>query len=643
VISGRIGMGTPGSGEGIVQSRRLLSRRILWLALLAGCAGPASVVPAGAPVDAVAVASSASPTNAPSGAAAHADSRELPERGSGHTPKPGWALRRMAVAAANPLAAAAGWRTLQAGGNAVDAAVSVQMVLALVEPQSSGLGGGALLLLWDGHRTSAWDGRETAPAAADERLFLRPDGRPMPFGAAVVGGRAVGVPGAVRMLEAVQRAHGRLPWARLFEPAIALAEGGFPVSERLHRQLAADAHLAQDAQARRYFFDAAGAPWPIGHRLRNPALAEVLPPAQLERADALYQGAIAADIVARVRGHAGNPGRLSEADLAAYRPRRRDPLCTDWRQRYRVCGFPPPASGQIAIMQILGMLERYAPAPAPLADGRPTPAWLHVYTEAARLAFADRDRYVADPDYVAPPGGDWRALLAPAYLAQRAALIGPTRMPLAPAGQPAGEAGAWAAMPAQPESGTSHVSIVDAEGRAVALTTTIEAEFGARLMSDGGSGKVGGFLLNNQLTDFSFVPADAAGRPVANRVQPGKRPRSSMSPTLVFDLRDGRLVMTLGSPGGAAIIHYTAKTLLGTLVWGLDVQRAIDLPNYATFGGALLLEAGRFPDGTAAALRALGHEVRELELTSGVQAIERRPGGWFGGADPRREGVVVGE
>ncbi|NLZ39736.1 MAG: gamma-glutamyltransferase family protein, partial [Comamonadaceae bacterium] len=456
-----------------------------------------------------------------------------------------------------------------------------------------------------------------------------------------VGGRAVGVPGAVRMLEAVQRAHGRLPWARLFEPAIALADRGFPVGERLHRQLAADVHLAQDVQARRYFFDAAGAPWPIGHRLRNPALAEVLRAIAARGADALHRGAVAADIVARVRGHAGNPGRLSEADLAAYRPRQRAPLCADWRQRYRVCGFPPPSSGQIAIMQILGMLERMAPAP--LAEGVPTPAWLHVYTEAARLAFADRDRYLADPDYVAAPGGDWRALLASAYLAQRAALIGPTRMPRAPAGQPAGEAGARAAMPAQPESGTSHVSIVDAEGRAVALTTTIEAEFGARLMSDGGSGKAGGFLLNNQLTDFSFVPADAASRPVANRVQPGKRPRSSMSPTLVFDLRDGRLVMTLGSPGGAAIIHYTAKTLLGTLAWGLDVQRAIDLPNFATFGGALLLEAGRYPDAAAAALRALGHEVRELELTSGVQAIERRPGGWFGGADPRREGVVVGE
>jgi len=338
------------------------------------------------------------------------------------------------------------------------------------------------------------------------------------------------------------------------------------------------------------------------------------------------------------------PGTLSEADLAAYAPRQREPICTDWQAVYRVCGFPPPSSGHLALMQILGLLERLPTQAQPLQSGVPGPDWLHAYTEAARLAYADRALYVADPDFVAAPGGDWKQLLAGAYLRQRAALVGTQSMKAAPPGQPPGAApSAHATMPEQPEHGTSHISVVDGEGRAVALTTSIEAAFGARVMADGGSGLPGGYLLNNQLTDFSAAPADAAGRPIANRLQPGKRPRSSMSPTLVFDGRDGRLLMTLGSPGGPAIIHFVAKTLLGTLQWGLDAQRAVDLPNFGSFNGPTVLEAGRFPPSALEALRGRGHSVAEIELTSGLQAIQRTPDGWFGAADPRREGVVRGD
>lgn len=566
-----------------------------------------------------------------------------PEGPSGATVQRGASARRFMVAAANPLASDAGYRMLQAGGTALDAAIAVQMVLALVEPQSSGIGGGALLLHWDGRALQAWDGRETAPAAADEALFLQADGQPMPFMAAVVGGRAVGVPGAVRMLEAAHRQHGRLPWARLFAPAIALAEQGFAVSPRLHALLQAETALRDDAQARAYFYGDDGAPRPVGYRLRNPALAAVLRAIATHGSEVLHRGAVAADIAARVRGHATNPGRLSEADLADYTPKLREAMCSDWREIYRVCGFPPPSSGHLAIMQILGILEHRPAIGAALVDQRPGADWLHDYTEASRLAYADRAQYVADPDFTAPPAGRWTSLLDAAYLKQRAALIGPRSMGMAAPGIPEGAASAWASQAEQPEFGTSQVSVVDGEGRAVSMTTTIEAAFGARLMSDGGTGLAGGFLLNNELTDFSFAPRGADARPIANRVQPGKRPRSSMSPTLVFDRRDGRLLMSLGSPGGAAIVHYVAKTLLGTLVWGLDAQRAIDLPNFGSFNGPTLLEKGRFAAPTVQALQARGHVVQETDLTSGLQAIARTPQGWFGGSDPRREGAVMGD
>jgi gamma-glutamyltranspeptidase/glutathione hydrolase len=553
-----------------------------------------------------------------------------------------------AVASANPAASDAGAAMLRAGGNAIDAAIAVQMVLALVEPQSSGIGGGAFLLHWDGRQLQAWDGRETAPAAADERLFLDDAGRPLPFDAAVTGGRPVGTPGVVRMLEAVHRLHGRLPWARLFEPAIALAEQGFVVGPRLAALLRGTdgGKLRNDPQASSYFFQADGTPAAAGERLRNPALAAVLRRLAREGSSALHRGPVAADIVRRVRKHPGNPGRLAESDLSRYEPRQREPLCTPWQRRYVVCGFPPPSSGHLTTMQILGILDEWPDAPRPLQGGLPSPAFLHRYAEAARLAFADRALYVADPDFVAPPAGRWDSLLDERYLEGRAGLLNDQySIGVATAGVPPSAAKGASLAPAaeQLEHGTSHVSIVDAEGHAVAMTTTIEAAFGSRVMSDGGTGLPGGFLLNNELTDFAFAPRDPAGRPVANRVQPGKRPRSSMGPTMVFDQAGGALRLVMGSPGGATIIHYNAKTLLGTLAWGLPPQQALDLPNFANDNGATRLETGRFPQATQESLRSRGQRVVEQDLTSGSQVLLRVEGGWLGGADRRREGTVVGQ
>ena len=577
---------------------------------------------------------------------------DQPEGSSGYAEKPGWATRSFAVAAANPLATDAGYQILRAGGSAIDAAIAVQMVLTLVEPQSSGIGGGAFLLHFDGRRVVAFDGRETAPAAVDEKLFLGADGKPLAFHEAVVGGRSVGTPGAVRMLEQAHRQHGKLPWASLFQPAIALAEGGFKVSARLNTLLQSEAHLRKDPVAAAYFYRVDGSPRAIGETLRNPALAEVLRKLAADGSRALHEGEAADAIVAKVQGHPTNPGKLALSDLAGYRAMEREPLCHDYRARgrdYRLCGMPPPSSGAIAVAQILGILGQTRASSLPLAPGIASPRgdvpsaeWLHLYAEASRLAFADRALYVADPAFVAPPAGDWSSLIAPDYLAQRARLIGEQSMRTAPPGRPGTASARFAPMPDQIEYGTSHISIVDADGRAVAMTTTIEDQFGARQMVTL-RGLPGGFLLNNELTDFSFAPADAQGQPIANRVQPGKRPRSSMAPTLVFDKATGQLVMSGGSPGGALIIHYTAKTLYGVLQWGLDAQQAINLPNFGSLGGPTVLEEKRFPAATVDALRGRGHEVREQNLTSGLQAIQRTPQGWFGGADPRREGVVMGD
>lgn len=562
-----------------------------------------------------------------------------PEAGSGLVAQPGWHGRKHAVASAHPLASAAGLEILRAGGSAVDAATAVQMVLTLVEPQSSGIGGGAFLMHYDGHDVVALDGRETAPAAATEKLFIKDDGKAMAFAEAVAGGRAVGVPGTVRMLEMAHKAYGRLPWARLFEPAIKLADAGFPISPRLHRLLDADPHLRRDPQAAAYFYRRDGAPHAVGTLLRNPELAAVLRRIATEGSRALYEGEIAQAVVDRVSDHSANPGRLSMADMGEYRAKRRTPLCTEHvskgaadLRRYRICGFPPPSSGAIAIGQILGILNETVAPQLRFAD----PLWMHCYTEASRLAFADRARYVADPDFVAAPAGGWPALVSPRYLAERARLIGPRRMNEALPGTPSSPRADYSSMPEQAEHGTSHVSVVDSWGNALAMTSTIEDAFGARLM-------VRGFMLNNELTDFSFAPADSGGTPIANRVEPGKRPRSSMSPTLVFDYDNGDLVLSGGSPGGAMIIHYTAKLLHAVLNLELSPQQAIDLPNFGALNGPALLEEGRFSPDFVEALRSRGHEVKELNLNSGLQAIRKRQSGYDGGADPRREGRVIGE
>ena len=596
--------------------------------------------------------------------ACSAPTRVSPEGASGLTDKPGWTTKTYAVAAANPLATEAGVQMLQAGGSAVDAAIAVQMVLALVEPQSSGLGGGAFLLHFDGQRIQAFDGRETAPAGATPTLLLGPNGKPVPFMDAVVGGRSVGVPGAVRMLALAHQQHGRLPWAQLFAPAIALATQGFAVSPRMATMLARETALKRNPVALAYFYDPQGRSWPAGHWLRNPELAAVLQRIATDGPDALMTGPVASAITDSVQQHPTNPGTLSAQDLATYQAVVREPLCFDYAvpglsappatarsdhtgRTYRICGMPPPSSGTIAIGQILGLLGHTAAVTPPLENGTPSADWLHRYTEATRLAFADRAQFVADPAFVEAPDGDWNSLLAPDYLARRSKLIdtSPTgkSMKDAPAGKPGDRALAYAPMPDQPEYGTSHISVVDAQGNALAMTSSIEDGWGSRLMVNRGVGLSGGFLLNNQMTDFSFSPADADGRPVANRVQPGKRPRSSMAPTLVFDKDTGQLVMSVGSPGGPFIIHFTAKTLYGVLNGGLNAQQAINLPNFGSLGGPVLLEDQRFDRATVQALQARGHTVVETPMPSGLQAIQRTANGYFGGADPRREGVVMGD
>ncbi len=584
---------------------------------------------------------------------------DLPEAASGYQAKSGWPLKQRGVAAANPLASDAGYQVLQAGGTAVDAAIAVQMVLTLVEPQSSGIGGGAFLLHHNSQQLQVFDGRETAPAQATERLFWLED-KPMAFNDAVVGGRSVGVPGLLRMLEKAHQQHGALSWAQLFQPAVALAEEGFPISPRLHALLSADTSLQHDPQAAAYFFQADGKPWPVGHRLQNPALASIFKRIALEGAAAFYSGDIAQALVDKVQQHPSNPGFLSLQDLQTYQALERDALCFTHASTFsttkqvQVCGVGPPSSGLLTMGQILGMLStddsNLAP-PAVWSERNtlmPSTAWLHNYNEAARLAFADRAQYVGDPAFVSPLGQDWKSLLDNNYLLSRASQIGDRRIPEVSAGNPDGRLQGWAPMPDQTEYGTSHLSIVDGLGNALAMTTTIESGFGARVMVSV-ENLPGGFLLNNQLTDFSFVPQDEQGRPVANRVQAGKRPRSSMSPTLVFaynpDHARGELLASLGSPGGAMIIHFTAQTLWGILHWGLDAQQAINLPHSGVTGAnaPMLLESGLFPSATLSNLKILGHLVKEMDMPSGLQALQRLGADWFGAADPRREGVVAGD
>lgn len=524
------------------------------------------------------------------------------------------------VAAANPLAVDAGVEVLRAGGGALDAAIAVQMVLGLVEPQSSGLGGGAFLLHWSQRerRLRSYDGRETAPAAAKPDRFLGADGRPQGFVEAVVSGRSVGVPGVLRMLELAHRRHGRLAWGRLFEPAIRLAERGFPMSPRLHRLLEGERELRSSAAARALYYGADDRPKAVGARIANPDYAATLRAIAAFGADAFYAGTIAEDIVKAVRGHA-RPGDIVLEDLSRYLPVERDPACLAYRA-VRVCTMGPPAGGAV-VLQMLGILERTG-----FRGAAPNSATaLHYFSEAGRLAYADRGRYLADPDFVPVP---LAGLLAPDYMDRRARLVGERSLGRAQAGRPSG-AQAMADVPETSLAGTSHVSIADGRGDAVSMTTTIESAFGSRIL-------VRGFLLNNQLTDFSF----AAG--AANRIEGGKRPRSAMSPMAVFGA-DGALRAVLGSPGGPSIINYVARTLVAMIDWKLDAQAAVSLPHGGSMNGPTELERGTAYESLAPALRARGHEVRLRNFTSGLHVIERMPEGWRGGADPRREGVAKGD
>ena len=561
-----------------------------------------------------------------------------PEIATGYAEKAGKSAQKFMVAAANPLATQAGYQILKQGGAAIDAAIATQLVLTLVEPQSSGIGGGSFLLYSDGKRVQSYDGRETAPAAADEHLFQDKDGKPVSRETGVVGGRSVGAPGVLRMLELAHKQHGRLPWKTLFGPAIKLADDGFAVSPRLNALLKWDKYLARDPVARAYFFDDAGQPRPVGYILKNPELARTLREIADGGADAFYKGRIARDIVAKVSGHPTNPGKLTTADIAGYQAKERAPICSDYKA-WTVCGAPPPSSGGIAIAQMLGILEVKDISPFKPVNGQLTADGIHLFSEAGRLAYADRNRYVADTDFVPLPGKGVSALLDKRYLAKRAALIGDQSMGRANYGTPDTMDVAWGLDTAIDKPSTSHLVAVDAFGGGLSMTTSVEDAFGSRQMVDG-------FMLNNQLTDFSFDSQDENG-PIANRVQAGKRPRSAMSPTLVFDKGTHKLVLATGSPGGSTIINYVAKVLVGTLDWKLDVQQAISLPNLGSRNGPTELEKDRVSAAVIAQLKARGHDVRETEQNSGLQGIQRRVVGgkaqWFGGADPRREGVVLGD
>ena len=552
------------------------------------------------------------------------------------------AQRHMA-AAANPLATEAGRSMLRAGGSAIDAAIAMQMVLTLVEPQSSGIGGGAFILYWDGKRVQAFDGRESAPSAVTEGLFLKADGRPMAAREAQIGGRAVGVPGVLRALKLAHEQHGKLPWRDLFQPAIRLSREGFPVSRRLHTLLAGDPFIAGAPAMSRYFLDAEGKPLAVGTKLRNVELAQTLERIAEQGPDAFYTGEIAEAIVAKVRAH-GNPGHLALEDLRKYQAKERTPVCGDYKA-WQICGMPPPSSGGVTVLQTMGILQALQAKSArhdltalpPLATDSPAgleaPALaVHLVTEAERLAYADRAVYLGDSDYVPVPVN---ALIDPVYLTERASLVGTHSMKRAQAGVPRGVALAGVPDRSPMKVSTSHVSAVDDQGHALSMTTSIEAAFGSHLM-------VKGFLLNNHLTDFSFTPSEA-GKPVANRVQPGKRPLSAMAPTLVFSRASGELVATLGSPGGSQIIGYLNKSLIGLLDWKLDPQQAANLPNFGSRNAGTELETGLTSEPLVRQLAAWGHEITPMPMTSGLQIIQRASNGWLGGADPRREGVALGD
>nr|CRL74399.1 gamma-glutamyltransferase [Mycolicibacterium komanii] len=562
------------------------------------------------------------------------------------------------VATANPLATQAACEVLRDGGTAADALVTAQAVLGLVEPQASGLGGGGFLLYFDAAsgRVQAYDGREVAPAAATENYlrWVSDADRTEPKPDARASGRSIGVTGILRMLTDVHAEHGKTGWRDLFAPAVRLADDGFDISARLAAAIEdAAPELALDHQAAEYFLESGGSPKAEGARLTNPAYSKTLGVIATDP-QSFYTGAIARDIVAAATDGSGGrtPSLMTAEDLAGYTVKKREPLCAPYRGR-EICGMPPPSSGGIAVLATLGVLEHFPMADHKPTDidrngGRPSVMGVHLISEAERLAYADRDKYVADTDFVSLPGGSPETLLGSDYLAGRAALI--SEQHSMGTAEP-GEFGPPSSpVPPVPEHGTSQVSIVDSQGNAASLTTTVESAFGSFHMVDG-------FILNNQLTDFSAEPTGPDGTPVANRIQPGKRPRSTMAPTLIFDQAQGGqrgdLYAVLGSPGGAVIIQFVAKTVVGLLDWGLDPQQAVSMVDFGAVNTPKTNVGGEHPiidvsdngdhDPLVRGLRELGHQVDLADQSSGLSAITRDSAGLIGGADPRREGLVMGD
>lgn len=585
----------------------------------------------------LALVACAGPEPGPAPQAAPAPTRGSPtanESGFATAPRKAVVARHEMVAAANPLAAKAGLEILHEGGNALDAAIAVQAVLTLVEPQSSGIGGGGFLLDFDGKtgEISAYDGRETAPEATTPDEFMGPDGKALPRSRYRVGGISAAVPGVLRMLELAHAQHGRLPWRKLFQPAIKLARDGFMVSRGLHQSIVDDARRLREYPATRaYFFDKDGQPLAVGSWLKNPALADTLAQIADHGADAFYTGPIARDIAAAVTDDPLRPGRMTASDLSSYTAKKRRQVCGPYRA-WLICGFGPPTAGGVTTLMTLGMLERFD-----LSQMKPESVEaVHLFAAATRLANADRLRYIADPDVVDVPVS---GMLNFDYLASRSDMIQPDRalgkvspgriasasrrtMRMAPSGD-------------TESPSTSHLDVVDKDGNAVSFTTSIGGAFGSQLM-------VRGFMLNNHATDFSPVPRTASGRLKVNSPAGGKRPRSAQDPVLVFD-GSGKLVLVLGTPGGSRIIAYVVKTLIGVLDWKMNIQQAISLPNVAVRGDTLDLERGTAVADLADQLRDMGHKLRVRPLTSGLQGIEVKNGMLIGGADPRREGVAVGD
>lgn len=569
------------------------------------------------------------------GALAQSDSELLPESATGRTAKDPVYAEDFMVSAANPYGAQAGYEVLKDGGSATDALIATQLVLNLVEPQSSGIGGGGFMIHWDARRDhlTTFDGRETSPADTPDDIFVpyaARDGQPSRFSDAAQGGKSTGTPGLVQMFELAHEEYGRLRWSRLFRPAIELAESGFVVSPRLATLIERDRErLKRHPSTRAYFFKDDGSPIVAGDTLMNQAFADALKQIAEDGADAFRSGPIVDAIVTAVtEDDTDFRGYLSQQDFLDYVPLERDAVCGSYRT-YRICGMGPPSSGGLTVIQILGLLEHFDLA----GLGANSPEAVHLFLEATRLAFADREVYIADPDFGPTPGV---GLIDSTYLTARAQLIDPRQAfeTVKPGNPPWRTPQALAPDLTPKPPGTTHISVVDARGNIAAATNTIMAVFGNRVMA-------AGFMLNNEQTNFSFVPA-RDGLPVANRIEPGKRPLSAMAPTIVFN-EDGTPVLVIGSPGGQAIIAYVALTIIGVLDWGLNVQEAIELPHAALFFGRLAVERGTVLEALAPELEAFGHSVRVADLNSGLHGIMITDDGLIGGADPRREGVALGD